>query len=90
MFPIGIYDIDRKILFHVPDKELYAICIINKYLQQVCDEIFWRNRFVQAFGIDLKQYANKPYMKLYKELINLNNKKLLGISEKRGYLPLIK
>jgi hypothetical protein len=87
-FPIGILDIDREILFHVPDKELYAICVMNKYLQICCNEIFWRNRFINKFKTDLGKYADKPYAKLYKKLIPLSDQELLDVSIEKGYLPL--
>jgi hypothetical protein len=89
-FPTGIHDIDREILFHVSDEELYAICVTNKYMQQVCNENFWRNKFIRKFGIDLDKYSNKSYKILYRELKSLNNEQLLKISSKKEYLPLIK
>jgi hypothetical protein len=88
-FPTGIHDIDREILFNAPDEELYSTCISSKYMQQVCNESFWKNKFIREFGTDLGKYADKSYIHLYKELKPLNNKKLLKISAKRGYLPLI-
>jgi ankyrin repeat protein len=89
-FPIGIHDIDREILYHVSDKVLFNVCVTNKYMQQVCNESFWRNKFIGRFETDLGKYANEPYINLYKKLNLLSDEELLKISAKKGYLPLIK
>jgi ankyrin repeat protein len=89
-FPTGIHDIDREILFNTPDEELFSTCISSKYLQEVCNESFWRNKFIREFGTDLGKYADKSYMNMYKELKPLDDEQLLEISAIRGYLPIIK
>jgi hypothetical protein len=71
MFPIGIHDIDREILSHVSDNYIFSACIVNKYMRQVCNEIFWKNRFTRIFGYDLGKYADRPYECLYKKLTQL-------------------
>jgi hypothetical protein len=58
-FPTGIHDIDREILFNTPDEELYSFCLSSKYMQQVCDENFWGNKFIREFGTDLGKYADE-------------------------------
>jgi ankyrin repeat protein len=89
-FPTGIHDIDREILYNVSDKELFSACLSSKYMQEVCNESFWMNKFIIEFGTDLGKCADKPYKNLYKKLKPLNNEKLLTSSSKRGYLSLIK
>jgi ankyrin repeat protein len=90
IFPIGIHDIDREILFYVPHKELFAACLVNKYIQDCCNEIFWKNRFIKDFQIHLDKYTHQTYKNLYKKLKRLNNEQLLKISIKKGYIPLVK
>jgi hypothetical protein len=88
-FPTGIHDIDREILFNTPDDELFAICLASKYTQELCNESFWRNKFIREFGTDLGKYVDKPYNQLYKYLRPLNDEELLEISSEKGYLPII-
>jgi hypothetical protein len=76
--------------FNTLDEELFAVCLVNKYMQQVCNESFWRNKFIREFGTDLGKYADKSYKNLYKKLKSLNYEKLLKFSVKRGYLSLIR
>jgi ankyrin repeat protein len=89
-FPTGIHDIDREILFNVPDKKLFRTCIKSKYMQQVCNESFWRNKFIREFGTDLGKYADKSYRDLYRILSPLSNYELFEASIQYGYLPIIK
>jgi ankyrin repeat protein len=89
-FPTGIHDIDREILFNIPDEELFSTCISSKYLQEVCNENFWQNKFIRKFGVDLGKDADKPYRDLYREFNLLNTKELFKNSLKKGYLPIIK
>jgi hypothetical protein len=72
-FPTGILDIDREILFHVPDKQLFVASISSKYMQHVCNEPFWHNKFIREFGTDVGKYVDKQYKNLYKELKPLND-----------------
>jgi hypothetical protein len=86
----GIHDVDREILYNVPDKELYAVCLSSKYAQEVCNETFWHNKFIQEFGLSLGNYADDTYAHLYKKLKPLSNNKLLIYAARHGYFPLIK
>jgi hypothetical protein len=54
-FPTGVPDVDRKILFNVEHEELFSICIASKYLFEISNESFWRNKFTRHFGTDLKK-----------------------------------
>jgi ankyrin repeat protein len=59
-------------------------------MQQVCDETFWRNKFIREFGTDLCKYADKSYRDLYRKLSPLSDYELFETSIQYGYLPIIK
>ena len=49
----GIKDVDLKILSELDDRSLLNVCATNKYVYNTCkDEYFWRNRFVNKYGIE--------------------------------------
>lgn len=83
---VGVKDIDREILLNVSDEQLYTICCVNKYSEDLCNEYFWHTRFVRKFGVDPGDCV-KDYKQCYREL---NGDKLLVIASKKGYLPLVK
>lgn len=87
-FLTGIHDIDREILYNTLDEKLFLTCLINKYTQEVCNETFWRNKFIRKFEVDLGNHI--VYRDLYRQLAPLSDEKLLHISAKEGYLPLVK
>jgi hypothetical protein len=41
-------------------------------MQQICNESFWRNKFIREFGTDLGKYADELYGYLYRKLKPLN------------------
>jgi hypothetical protein len=44
-------DVDFKILSELNDKDLFSVCLTNKYANNLCkDEIFWKNRFTSKIG----------------------------------------
>lgn len=58
-------DRDREILFNLHGKELFAISIVNKYLNNLCDTVFWQQKFIRAYGVNIMQI---DYKKVYNEL----------------------
>jgi hypothetical protein len=62
----GIKDVDLLILSQIDDKTLYNFCKVDKYAQKLClDENFWKNRFIQRYGLDAIKY--KPKGKSWKD-----------------------
>jgi hypothetical protein len=45
----GIKDVDRKILESLDDENLFSILFVNKYLNQVSDENFWKRRLISKY-----------------------------------------
>ena len=52
----GVKDQDREILLNIrDDKELLQVCSLNKYLyNEVCNDIFFRNRLAKTYPDTLK------------------------------------
>lgn len=40
----GIKDLDKKILQELENRDLFSITLTNKYLYNLTDDIFWKNR----------------------------------------------
>jgi len=56
----GHKDADLMILSILNDKDLFSLCMVDKYTNKLCkDEIFWRNRFVKRFGDMAAKYKPK-------------------------------
>lgn len=67
-FYTGIPDIDIYILNKLSDEEILAVSQVNKYLYEICDEVFWRARFKLKHGTLLED--NKLYNKTYRAWCN--------------------
>jgi hypothetical protein len=63
----GIKDVDRKILEELDDKNLFSILLVNKYLNKVADENFWKRRLISkypgAFSYKTEKQHNKQTQK---------------------------
>jgi hypothetical protein len=46
----GIKDVDHQVLLNLDDTSIYNICLTNKYLNSLCDDEFWRLRFLAKYG----------------------------------------
>lgn len=85
MFPIGDKNIDIIILNKISDEDLKKICILNKYLANLCQkDEFWNSRFHDRFkpylpflkNIDyLKYKEGKTWKEYYNELYSLHGEK---------------
>lgn len=61
----GNKNLDLIILGNLDDKDLFNVCIVNKYANNLCqNELFWKNRFIQKFGRKASQY--KPVNRIWK------------------------
>ena len=91
-------DTDGLILQKMDHKTLYSICLVNKYMNRICDKYFWMNKFINEFGgingintaqKDSKQTWKNYYINIIKKLKgNMND--LLFESSKKGRLDLVK
>ena len=63
----GILDQDREILLNIQnDKELLETCSLNKYLyNQVCNDMFFRNRLTRTYPDSLKYKPSDYTWKKY-------------------------
>jgi len=75
----NIPEIDTQILLALPDDSLEAACTINKYASSLCNENFWRQRFIQTFDVSIDKYIekNETYKNIYKKLRTLTIDKQL-------------
>ena len=86
----GVPDADREILQRVRnDRKLYAACISSRYMNSLCNEDFWRQRFINRFKVNLAKYRPR-YKDLYRRYINLSRENRLIDAAKDGYLEFIK
>ena len=52
----GIKDVDFMILNELSDRDLKAVCQVNKYVNKLCnDENFWMKRLLSIFPISLEK-----------------------------------
>ena len=69
-------DTDLLILDKLNDKDLLAICQVNKYMKDLCnDDNFWRNRFESKFGKHVAEKKNdERWKEYYFQLLKIRNK----------------
>ena len=63
----GIKDVDKLILENLDDEELLRVISLNKYLNTVADENFWRKRLLQRYPnveIDKTRTWKDNYLKI--------------------------
>ena len=61
-----IRDLDIKILLHLSYKDLISKCVINKYINSLCeDKNLWRNKIAKDFPLRGKFIWYSEYRKLY-------------------------
>jgi hypothetical protein len=66
----GVPDVDREILQRIKnDETLFNVCMTDKYSASICNEDFWRNRFISKYGVNLAKYGvnHEVLYKLYSE-----------------------
>ena len=69
----GNKNLDLMILGNLDDKDLFNVCIVNKYANNLCqNELFWKNRFIQKFGDKASQYkpANRNWKNHYLKVVS--------------------
>jgi hypothetical protein len=53
----GVKDTDFLILSQLEDRDLFNVCKLNAYTQELCnDQSFWRKRFISKFGEEALKY----------------------------------
>lgn len=72
----GNKDVDRYIFFFLPDKDLFTVCGLNKYLfTNVCDDNFFHNKLLKTYPETLKYWHNnKTYKEFYLIISHYINK----------------
>ncbi len=96
-------EITSDLLLNLNDKALDNMFKTNKQAVKLCeDDQFWNLRIQRIYKVDLSKYIGEDtYRKIYYKLRNADhydsvynnytgNTRLLNISVKKGYLPLVK
>ena len=47
----GNKDVDLVILNQLNDRDLFSICQVNKYISSLCNEDFWKKKFMRKYRI---------------------------------------
>jgi hypothetical protein len=70
----GMKDVDYLILKELEDKDLLNMCQTNKYLNSLCNEEFWRQRFLSKFSNspNYVKRAGITWAQLYKNAVQWN------------------
>ena len=67
----GIRDLDYMILNQLSDKDLYAVCQVNKEVNKLCnDDRYWQQRVKHVFELsneDMNKYKNMMEIDTWKE-----------------------
>ena len=67
----GIKDVDLKILSNLNDRDLFSLCIVDKYTNNLCkDKNFWRNRFINRFGENSYKPENRTWKNHYLKVVS--------------------
>lgn len=72
----GRRDTDFIILSKLNDRDLLSVCLINKYVNNLCkSENFWRNRFIAKWSKDDMKYKsdNKSWKHFYLLIVKYLN-----------------
>lgn len=84
-----VADVDKLILQNLDDKDLFNICLVDKYFRDICkDNFFWYNRFIKNFGQHAAKYKPEKrkwrdhYIKVIRDINYLNNGDIPEISLK--------
>ena len=89
-FLVDIKEIDEGILMYLDDNSLFKTCQVNKYTEDLSNELFWNMRIKQKYGgVDLSEYkGTKKYIEIYKELRATGDLYRYGMDNK--YVPIVK
>ncbi len=91
-----IPDLNREILLELDDKSLGGMCITCKEAHDVCkDDLFWRERIIRMFYIDLTKYKDKgsSYREIYIFFSKINTEDIhtqMQSAMMSGCLPILK
>ncbi len=80
----GHRDTDFLVLMQLCDRDLGAVCSVNKYAKKVCeDDTFWKNRiFANVLFAKLeKEYLDAGYETLQFHQVILNIKNFIEFSK---------
>jgi hypothetical protein len=65
----GVPDADRGIFFNLPPMTVLAMCQVNQYTNNVCNnEFFWQQKIIQDFGEEV--LSHKPALSTYRQQYN--------------------
>ena len=69
---IGNKDVDIMFLNQLDDYELGKMCQVNKYVNSLCDDNFWRNRTIRKYNVnpDAASKLNMNWKNYYKMRFN--------------------
>lgn len=55
-----VKDVDLLILSELDDRDLFNMCLVNKYANKLCqNEDFWKNRFMTKFGSTAQKHSSR-------------------------------
>ena len=55
-----IKDVDLLILSELDDRDLFNMCLVNKYANKLCqNENFWKDRFMKRFGSTAQKHSSR-------------------------------
>lgn len=86
---IGIPDIDRAILHMLDDDSLYKAILVNKYVQSICNNLFWIQKVTNKFGLSLVEYDVDHFI-VYKDTRKFSFEQMMNYSAARGYISMVK
>ena len=69
----GVKDVDLIILSNLNDKDLFSLCMVDKYTNNLCKiESFWMNRFINRFGDMAAKYKpeNRSWRNHYLKVVS--------------------
>ena len=58
-------DTDREILLNLHGKQLFITCSVNRYINSLCESVFWKNKFIKEYEVSLGSIKNVDYRKAY-------------------------
>ena len=61
-------DTDKEILLNLHGKNLFSACSADRYINSLCDSVFWKRKFIKEYGASLGNIRNVNYRKAYNEM----------------------
>jgi len=89
-FPIIPIDCHYLIFRELSGDDLFSLVRVNKYTNKLCNNNFWRERYLELIPIDIRDYViDETYKQIYYRFYKLNTSYRFLESIKLGYLPIV-